>query len=64
MLAGDLSLPKIDWKSVNTNTEAEGKELYFIEKIRDIFLMQHIAEPTRCSDRDNASNINLFLTEE
>ena len=38
MLTGDFNFNQ-NRKAVNTATEAEGKQFYFIEKIRDNFLM-------------------------
>ena len=63
-LLGDFNYRDINWSACVTPHNEDGKEAKFIETIRDCFLHQYIIEPTRRRGNDEASTIDLVLTDE
>ena len=60
LLLGDFNYPRINWETKSTTaTSTEDKELKFLEKIRDCYLMQHITEPTRGRGTNEPSLLDL-----
>ena len=64
LIMGDFNYPAIDWKSCTTSKNIESKEFQFIETLRDIYMYQHITEPTRGRGTDEPSTLDLIMTNE
>ena len=61
---GDFNYRDINWSACVTPHNEDSKEAKFIETTTDCFLRQHIIEPTRRRGNDEASMIDLVLTDE
>ena len=47
LLMGDFNLREINWSDMTTTVNEQHKANLFAEAVRDSFLTQHAAEPTR-----------------
>lgn len=63
-ILGDFNYRHIDWDSNTTIRSENSRENQFIETTRDCFWHQHIREATRRRGQDEASLIDLLLTNE
>ena len=63
-LVGDLNFRDINWETQSTSHGESSKEAKFIEAVRDCFLHQHIAKPTRRRGNDKPTLLDLILTDE
>lgn len=61
---GDFNFKDINWSNCTTVHSEISKESRFIETVRDCYLTQHIERPTRRRGNDNASLLDLVLTNE
>ena len=61
---GDFNFRDINWKSRTTPHNDDSIEYKFIETTQDCFLHQHIVKPTRKRGNDEASLLDLILTNE
>ena len=64
ILTGDFNYKEIDWITWYTNTHENHRASLFVEKIRDLFLYQHITEYTRYREGQKPSLLDLILTNE
>ena len=62
-VVGDFNYPKIKWDTVSASSSTS-PEANFIECIRDLFLTQHVTQPTRSRGSDIPSVLDLVLTNE
>lgn len=65
LMMGDFNLPKIDWKLV----DVKGDNLTlldsrFLECMQNVFLFQHVQEPTRWRGDDKPRVLDLIITNE
>lgn len=63
-VVGDFNYKDINWTTCSTTKNETSKEASFLETIQDIFLYQHILEPTRARGNDDPSTIDLLFTNE
>ena len=61
---GDFNYRDINWETCATPHNEGSKEAKFLETIQDCFPHQHIREPTRKRGNDEASLLDLILTDE
>ena len=61
---GDFNFKDINWSNCTTIHREDSKEFKFIETVRDCFLTQHVDKPTRRRGNDDASLLDLVLTNE
>ncbi len=63
LLCGDYNYRNIDWESMST-TAADDEAAEFLAAVQDVYLYQHVTEPTRCRGQDQPSVLDLLLTPE
>ena len=63
LIVGGTNLPQIDWEAMSTLQDENSTEFTFIEAIKDALLTQHIKEPTRLTDRDKASLLDVMMSD-
>ena len=63
-ILGDFNYRDINWETCATPHNEGSTEAKFLETIQDCFLHQHIREPTRKRGNDEASLLDLILTDE
>ena len=61
---GDFNFSKINWQNCSSPCSEDSKEENFLEALRDSYLYQHVLEPTRCRGFDEASTLDLIITNE
>lgn len=65
VIMGDFNYPGINWETWNIHGENTEKHEYkFIQKLQDIFLFQHINQPTRWRGSDNPHILDLIITKD
>ena len=64
LLVGDFNLPQIDWKLNLCKTPESHYAYHFFSTIQDMFLYQHVTEPTRYREGCKPSLLDLILTNE
>ena len=64
MVTGDFNLPAIDWNMVTTTKGQNHLCQKLIDTMRDLFLHQHIDQPTRHHHGQNANILDLVITNE
>ena len=64
LIMGDFNLKNIDWEYQTANTTENQLEYTFIEGIKDLFLCQHVKEPTRHREGNIPSLLDLIFTNE
>ncbi len=64
LILGDFNLKEIDWKTQTTDKNENHPSTIFLETIRDLFLHQHVKEPTRMRGEDIPTTLDLILTNE
>lgn len=64
LIVGDFNYKEINWNTQNSTAGVNHPATKFLETIRDHFLYQHVLEPTRYSDNNQRSTLDLILTNE
>ena len=64
MVTGDFNVPEIDWTTVTTTKGQNHVSQTLIDTMRDLFLHQHIDQPTRHRHGQNANILDLVITNE
>ena len=66
LILGDFNLPGIDWTSYDTisNCSKVHECELFIDVVNDLFLHQHVYEPTRISDSGGGSIVDLIFSKD
>ena len=64
LITGDFNYPKIIWSNWTTTSAETGDEFMFVETLRDIYLYQHVAAPTRARGSDSPQTLDLVMTNE
>ena len=64
LIAGDFNYKNIDWENMNCESSMESEEAIFLEIIKDTYLYQHIMQPTRYRESQQANILDLVLTNE
>ena len=64
IICGDFNYRNLDWGRMTNTTSTINKEYRFIETIKDSFLVQHIKAPTRGRGTNQASLLDLVLTDD
>ena len=62
VINGDFNLPNINWKDNYVNDCDTSFSQSFFDKVNDLFLYQHVLEPTRQRGRDTPSCLDLVLS--
>ena len=63
LITGDFNFKEIDWPNESVPSE-KAHLLHFIRVLQDCFLYQHVTEPTRYREGENASLLDLILSSE
>ena len=63
VILGDTNFPSINWNDCSTTKDEKSKEFKFLEAVRDVFLTQHIDEPTRITAGDKPSLLDIVFTD-
>ena len=63
IFVGDFNYPNINWNLLTNIGNDQDKEYYFIETIKDCFLVQHVDRPTRARGTNQPSLLDLVLTD-
>ena len=61
---GDFNYPGICWENYSTSKGTDECEYHFVECVKDCYWFQHIKETTRGRGTNNASLLDLVLTNE
>ena len=56
-----FNFPKINWQ---TGLSSNEKEMYFIETLKDAYLLQHVDKPTRYREGQKSNVLDLVITRE
>lgn len=64
LVAGDFNLPHIDWNLHLCRAPDSNPAHQFLSTVQDLFLFQHVTEPTRYRDGVSPSLLDLILTNE
>ena len=64
VLIGDFNMPEADWKYMVSNKEDSHFTSRFIEKTKDLFLTQHITQPTRVKTGQRSNILDLIFSNE
>ena len=64
LLAGDFNYPHINWETVSTTAHEDHPAHLFLNKLADLFLVQHVAKPTRYRAGAVPSLLDLVITTE
>ena len=63
LLCGDFNLPNIDWVNSFVNDSDNSMSQLFFDKFNDLFLYQHVSEPTRQRGENVPHCLDLVLTQ-
>ena len=63
LIAGDFNYKEIDWENESAPKEKHHLS-HFINVLQDCYLSQHVTEPTRCREGENANLLDLILSSE
>ena len=50
---GDFNYKDIDWLTIESKVDIENDTSIFLENIRDLYLTQHVIQPTRFRENQN-----------
>ena len=64
LIVGDFNLPQIDWKNNICRAPEQHYASRFFSAVQDLFLFQHVTEPTRFRHGVSPSLLDLVLTNE
>ena len=64
VIAGDFNYPDINWDTVESVKHSEHTSQKFIDAVMDLFLHQHVTQPTRYRHEQNPSTLDIVLTSE
>ncbi len=64
VIMGDFNLKEINWQRQATSVSGNHPATIFLEATRDLFLSQHVTEPTRIRESNNPSSLDLIFTNE
>ena len=62
LINGDFNLPNINWKDNYVNDCTTSFTQVFFDKVNDLFLCQHVTEPTRQRGQDTPNCLDLILS--
>jgi len=64
MIMGDFSYGEINWKNGTSPNELTKRATPFVETLRDLYLHQHITEPTHYRADQHLNALDLIITNE
>ena len=64
LITGDFNDKDFDWSIMESTVNIEHDASIFLEVIRDLYLTQHVTQPTRFRDNQNDSCLDLIFTNE
>ena len=64
LVVGDFNLPQVDWRHNLCTVPETHFAFHFFSTVQDLFLFQHVTEPTRFRDGVRPSLLDLILTNE
>ena len=64
LITGDFNYKDIDWLTIESKVDIESDTSIFLENIRDLYLTQHVTQPTRFRENQNDSCLDLIFTNE
>jgi len=64
LIAGDFNYKNIDWDNMSCDLSIESDTAMFLEVIKDTYLTQHIAEPTRFRESEQSNILDLVFSNE
>lgn len=64
LIAGDFNFRDIEWSTIECTSSIMSDDSIFIENIRDVYLTQHIVQPTRHRAGQQDSCLDLVFTNE
>jgi hypothetical protein len=64
LVTGDFNLKEIDWKLQETSKSHTHIASKFLEKTKDLFIHQHVEQPTRIRGSNIPSTLDLVFTNE
>ena len=62
LLLGDFNFPDIDWSNNSLTGSSSSLTSKFFDITQDLFLTQHISQPTRPKPRQRSSALDLIFT--
>ena len=62
VLMGDFNLGQIDWENEAVDGRIDSEEAKFLDKIQDLYLYQHVRQPTRFRSGQEPSRLDLVFT--
>ena len=62
LINGDFNLPKIDWPNCTVNDSETSFTQRFYDKLSDLFVCQHVLEPTRQRGTDTPNCLDLIIS--
>ena len=64
LITGDFNYKDINWSTLESTTNIEHEASVFLENLRDLYLTQHVTQPTRIRENQNYSCLDLIFTNE
>ena len=64
LVAGDCNYPQRNWETISSSAPDNHPTHVFLEKLADLFLIQHVTKPTRYRNRTVPSLLDLVITTE
>lgn len=64
LITGDFNYPRVNWSNWTASGDESSEEFLFVETLRDIYMYQHVMEPTRARGSDNPTLLDLVLSNE
>ena len=61
-VCGDFNLREIDWNNGKVNASSSHFASAFYDKLNDLYLTQHVKEPTRFREGNTPSTLDLLIT--
>ena len=62
IVVGDFNFKDIDWVTYSSTKSLNHPEFKFVENIKDLFLFQHVNEPTRYRENNKPSTLDLIFS--
>ena len=62
LITSDFNYKHIDWLTFESKVDIENDTSIFLENIRDLYLTQHVTQPTHFRENQNDSCLDLIFT--
>ena len=64
LICGDFNYSNIDWENIYDLTSNNSTVQLFVDTVQDLFMFQHISEPTRYRGEETPNLLDLVFTDD